>query len=144
MNVRNCRRCRKLFNYVVGPIVCPQCRDELEAEFQKVKKYVQEHPRVDIRTVSEECEVDVSQIRQWVREERLEFADDSAVGLNCERCGKIIKSVTLANINGSTIMSALKPVSHVTFDVTSLISGIYIINIVTEDKTYSRKIMKVE
>lgn len=92
MNVRNCRRCRKLFNYVVGPIVCPQCRDELEAEFQKVKKYVQEHPRVDIRTVSEECEVEVSQIRQWVREERLEFADDSAVGLNCERCGKIIKS----------------------------------------------------
>jgi len=92
MNVRNCRRCRKLFNYVVGPIVCPQCRDELEQEFQNVKKYVQEHPRVDIRTVSEECGVDVAQIRQWVREERLEFADDSAVGLNCERCGKIIKS----------------------------------------------------
>lgn len=64
--------------------------------------------------------------------------------LNITVGGKIIKSVTLANINGSTVMSALKPVSHVTFDVTSLISGIYIINIVTEDKTYSRKIMKVE
>ncbi len=92
MNVRNCRKCRKLFNYVVGPIICPACREEMEAEFQKVKKYVQEHARADIRTVAEECDVDPSQIREWVREERLEFADDSAVGLNCEKCGKMIKS----------------------------------------------------
>ena len=92
MNVRNCRKCKRLFNYVVGPIICPACREEMEQEFQKVKKYVQEHAHCDIRTVSEECEVDPNQIRQWVREERLEFADDSAVGLNCERCGRTIKS----------------------------------------------------
>ncbi len=92
MNVRNCRKCRKLFNYITGPIVCPACREAMEEEFQKVKKYVQEHAHSDIRTVAEECEVDPNQIRQWVREERLEFADDSAVGLNCERCGRSIKS----------------------------------------------------
>lgn len=92
MNVRNCRKCKKLFNYVVGPIICPVCKDEMEAEFQKVKKYVQENPRCDIRTVSEECEVDPQQIRDWVREERLEFASDSGVGLNCEKCGKSISS----------------------------------------------------
>lgn len=92
MNVRNCRRCKRLFNYAVGPVICPACRDEMEAEFQKVKKYVQEHARCDIRTVSEECEVDPNQIRQWVREERLEFTDDSGVGLNCEKCGKMIKT----------------------------------------------------
>ena len=92
MNVRNCRKCKKLFNYVVGPIVCPSCREALEAEFQKVKKYVQENRHSDIRTVSEECDVPVDQIRQWVREERLEFSDDSTVGLNCEKCGRMIKS----------------------------------------------------
>lgn len=92
MNVRNCRRCKKLFNYVVGAIVCPSCREELEAEFQKVKKYVQENRHSDIRTVSDACEVPVDQIRQWVREERLEFSDDSTVGLNCEKCGRMIKS----------------------------------------------------
>lgn len=92
MNVRNCRKCKRLFNYAVGPVICPACRDEMEAEFQKVKKYVQEHAHCDIRTVSEECEVDQNQIRQWVREERLEFADDSGVGLNCEKCGKMIKT----------------------------------------------------
>jgi len=92
MNVRNCRRCKRLFNYVIGPMYCNACREEMEAEYQKVRKYIQEHPHVDIRTVSEECDVDPGQIRQWVREERLEFSDDSSVGINCEKCGKMIKS----------------------------------------------------
>lgn len=92
MNVRNCRRCKRLFNYVIGPMYCQACREEMEEEYQKVRKYIQEHPHVDIRTVSEECEVDPAQIRQWVREERLEFSDDSTVGINCEKCGKMIKS----------------------------------------------------
>lgn len=92
MNVRNCRRCKRLFNYIAGPFICPACRDELEAEFQKVKKYVQEHANVDIKTVAEECEVDANQIRQWVREERLEFSSESGVGINCEKCGRSITS----------------------------------------------------
>ena len=30
MNVRNCRKCGKIFNYIAGPFVCPACREELE------------------------------------------------------------------------------------------------------------------
>lgn len=92
MNVRNCRKCKRLFNYVMGPYICPQCRQELEAKFQEVKKYVQEHVHADVKTVSEECDVDSMQIRQWVKEERLVFSDDSAIGIACERCGTTIKS----------------------------------------------------
>lgn len=64
--------------------------------------------------------------------------------LNITAGGKIIKSVSLVSMSGSTVVSASKPVTHVTVDVSSLTSGIYIINVATEDKTYSRKIMKVE
>lgn len=92
MNVRNCRRCRKLFNYVIGPYLCPQCREDMEKKFQEVKKFVQEHAHADVRTVSEECDVDTTQIRQWVKEERLIFSDDSAIGIACERCGTTIRS----------------------------------------------------
>lgn len=92
MNVRNCRKCRRLFNYVMGPVYCAQCRQAMEEEFQKVKKYVQEHPGCDIRMVSEACEVDPMQIRQWIKEERLCFSDDSPIGIACERCGVTIKS----------------------------------------------------
>jgi len=92
MDVRTCRKCKKLFNYLVGPTICPTCREKMEDEFKIVKDYIREHPHIDMRTVSEECNVDPGQIRQWVREERLEFSSDSAVSLNCDRCGKAIKS----------------------------------------------------
>ncbi|MCQ2548827.1 MAG: flagellar protein [Lachnospiraceae bacterium] len=92
MNVRNCKNCRRLFNYIAGPHLCPSCREELEEKFQVVKKYVQEHKGAGIPEVAEECEVDPQQIHQWIREERLEFTDTASIGLGCERCGKIIKS----------------------------------------------------
>ncbi len=92
MNVKNCRRCRRLFNYVVGPYICPQCREEIEKEFAVVKKYIEENPNKNINEVAEACDVDPQQLRQWIREERLQFSDDSAIGLECERCGVTIKS----------------------------------------------------
>ena len=64
--------------------------------------------------------------------------------LNVTAGGKTIKSVTLTSMSGSTVVKATKPVTMVTLDVSSLTPGIYIINVATEDKTYSRKIIKVE
>ena len=93
MNVRNCKKCGKLFNYVAGAPVCPACKDALEEKFQEVKKYVQDNKGATIHDVSEECEVDAQQVRQWVREERLEFSSDGGVtGINCEKCGKAIST----------------------------------------------------
>ena len=37
MNVRNCRKCGAIFNYVMGPIICPACRDAMEAKFKEVE-----------------------------------------------------------------------------------------------------------
>lgn len=92
MNVRSCRKCRRLFNYVMGPVVCPACREALEADFQKVKKYIEENPNSNINRVASETEIDANQIREWVREERLQFSEDSAGALCCERCGMSIRS----------------------------------------------------
>lgn len=92
MNVRNCKRCGRIFNYVMGPHLCPKCVAEQEEIFQGVKKYVQDNPGVDIADVARECDVEVSQIRQWIREERLQFAEDSPIRIACEKCGAMIRS----------------------------------------------------
>lgn len=92
MNVRNCRKCGKIFNYIAGPFVCPACREELEKEFQKVKKYVSEHRGCTIQEVADECEVEAYQVREWIRDERLEFVEGTAMGLACEKCGASIRS----------------------------------------------------
>lgn len=92
MNVRNCRKCGKLFNHLSGMPICPACKDALEKSFQQVKKYIRENRMADIMEVAEACEVEVSQIKQWIREDRLEFTEDSAVKLPCENCGEMIRS----------------------------------------------------
>jgi len=92
MNVKNCRKCGRIFNYVVGPPICPACREAVEAKFQGVKKYVQEHQNVGIPEIARECEVEISQIQGWIRDERLVFSADSPIGIECENCGAMIKT----------------------------------------------------
>lgn len=87
MNVRNCKKCNRLFNYLAGPSICPACREALETKFQEVKKFIQDNNTVPLQIVAEECDVDVAQLRQWVREERLVFSADSVMGIDCELCG---------------------------------------------------------
>ncbi|MCR4674357.1 MAG: flagellar protein [Lachnospiraceae bacterium] len=92
MDVRNCKNCGRMFNYLGGPAICPVCKDEIENKFNQVKEYIREHPQASISEISDENEVAVQQINQWVREERLEFAKDSPIAMNCEKCGASIRT----------------------------------------------------
>ena len=93
MNVRNCKKCGKIFNYVSGPPICPQCKDALEEKFQEVRKYIQDNRHATIPEVSEACEVSTNQIQQWLRDERLELAEGSGITLFCEHWDVSAKNV---------------------------------------------------
>ncbi|MBR1391688.1 MAG: flagellar protein [Lachnospiraceae bacterium] len=92
MDVQNCRGCGRLFNYFGGPPLCQACKDELEKKFVQVKEYLREKPNSPIQQVADDNGVSTKQIKQWVREERLTFSDDSPVGIECELCGATIKT----------------------------------------------------
>lgn len=93
MEVKNCRGCGRLFNYIGGGyLLCPACMDELDKKFTTVKEYIRENPKASLTQISEDNDVSIVQIERWVREERLVFADDSPIGIECESCGITIKS----------------------------------------------------
>lgn len=92
MEVRNCKGCGRLFNVITNKNLCPSCMNQLEDKFQEVKKYIEQNPGANIEVVSKECEVSVKQIKQWVKEERLTFTESSMDGVECERCGAIIRT----------------------------------------------------
>ena len=92
MNLRNCSRCGKMFNFVSGMPICDNCKKALEDDFQKVKQYIADNPSAGLRPISEECKVTTKQIQQWVREERLMFSADSPIQLTCENCGEKIQT----------------------------------------------------
>ncbi|MDE6208107.1 MAG: flagellar protein [Lachnospiraceae bacterium] len=92
MEVKNCKECKRLFNYIGGPRLCPDCKAKLEEKFLEVKRFIEDNKNAPIAVVSEEMNVSVQQINQWVREERLIFAEGSAVVLDCENCGAPIRT----------------------------------------------------
>lgn len=92
MDVRNCRSCGRLFNVLSNERICPSCRQKLEEKFQQVKEYLNEHANASVDEVSKENDVSVKQIKQWIREERLTFSEGSMEGIDCEICGKMIRT----------------------------------------------------
>jgi len=97
MNVVNCKKCGKLFNYIAGAQVCPGCKERNEQKFQEVKKYIQNHGHCSMQEVCEECDVEPNQIQNWIRQERLQFSSDSPIRVACEGCGTMIGSGRFCN-----------------------------------------------
>ncbi len=90
MNLRNCSRCGKMFNYIGGPAICDQCKKDIEEDFQRVKQYIQDNPRATLRQIADDNKVSSKMIQQWIREERLMFSEHSPIQLQCENCGESI------------------------------------------------------
>lgn len=97
MEVRNCIKCKKIFQYLSGPQLCPNCKDQDEKDFQAVKQYLRENPRATITEVAEAMEMTVDKITRYLRDGRLEIAPGSAIILECERCGSPITSGRFCN-----------------------------------------------
>ena len=92
MDVRNCKSCGRLINYMGGAPLCTSCQKKLEEKFQEVKEYLNENPNSSMNVIAEENNVSVKQIKQWVKEERLSLSVAGADGIVCEKCGAPIRS----------------------------------------------------
>lgn len=90
-DIRNCRRCNKIFNYIGGLPICYDCKKQDEINFKRVKEYLYEHPGASLYEVSKELEISVQQIKVYLKEGRLEIVGESGnMFLECEKCGKSI------------------------------------------------------
>lgn len=91
MDIRNCNRCGKIYQYT-GLRICPTCRKEDEADFQKVREYLYKFPGANITEVHEATEVETNKIIEFLREGRLEIEAGGNLILECESCGVSIST----------------------------------------------------
>lgn len=98
MDVRTCKNCGKLYNYL-GAITpfCPICMKLLDEKYEECKKFIKENPGTNIQEVSDATECSIKMIKQWVREEKLTFTEGSVVGIECEACGANILTGRFCN-----------------------------------------------
>jgi methionyl-tRNA synthetase len=74
----------------------------------QVRDYIRENDSASIQQISDDNEVSVKQIKQWIREERLIFTDKSPVGIECETCGAMIRTGRYCNKCKESMASNLK------------------------------------
>ena len=91
-DLRNCRRCGKMYNYIGGPPICIDCKNADEEIFKKVKEYLYDRPGATLSQVATDLDVSVEKIKMFLKDGRLEITDASNIVLECERCGKSIKT----------------------------------------------------
>ncbi len=91
MDVRNCKRCGKIYNYD-GFRNCPTCRREDEDDFKKIKEYLYENSGANISDVEQATGIDSGKIIEFLRQNRLEIGEGSNLILECESCGISIRS----------------------------------------------------
>ncbi len=95
---KQCRICRRVFQYPgYGAQICPMCKKEDNEMFERVKNYLRDNPGSTLYVTAEACEVEESRIREWLKEERLEYTGTGETGLTCEHCGRPIRSGRLCD-----------------------------------------------
>ncbi|MDR1669758.1 MAG: MerR family transcriptional regulator [Oscillospiraceae bacterium] len=86
MDIRQCKRCKKLFAYTARAI-CPECIRELDEQFKYVRDYLYDHPNATMEKVCEETGAEMADIHRWLREGRLIQSTVTAPMLTCKVCG---------------------------------------------------------
>ena len=74
VEVRNCRVCNRVFDYLgYGPQVCPECLKKEEELFEKVRSYLESHPRATLVQTTQDTGVPLRKLQAWIKEERLAY-----------------------------------------------------------------------
>ncbi len=111
MEVKVCMRCKKMFQYITGPSICPKCRQIEEEQFQKVKEYLRENPGAAMNVVSEETSVPVKLIQSFLKQGRLEVVPGSPMMIQCEKCGAPIVTGKYCNKCKAELVGELSAVA---------------------------------
>lgn len=112
MEIKVCRSCKKMFQYIAGPEICLKCKQDEEETFQKVKEYLKTHPGANMYEVNQETDVSVTLIEKFLRQGRLEVASNSPIALTCERCGKRITTGRFCNECKNEVTNGLREVKR--------------------------------
>lgn len=89
-----CEKCgsMKITYKGVGEYMCSECRFIMYDDYGIVRNYIESHPGSTQADVAKATGIPKSKITQFLKEDRIEIAPGSSVFLQCEVCGKDIRS----------------------------------------------------
>lgn len=83
--IRNCSDCNKIFVHSVNTL-CPECTKKRNEQFNKVKGYLQKHPKARLQEIVNETGVSLERVREFAAEGRLKVVPVE-LDIKCQICG---------------------------------------------------------
>ncbi len=93
MPLAKCVRCDNLFDKGDNP-VCPPCKPDEEADFEKVRECLNEHPDLSAETVAELADVPLKVVMRMVDQGAVTNVSAISGAPKCGRCGADAISAT--------------------------------------------------
>ena len=109
MNITQCKMCKKPF-HTIGSRICPECLNQIDMDYLKVRDFVYDNPGADIDTTAAETKVDKAVILHLLKEGRLTLSnvgDVSGSMLMCEVCRKPIVSGRMCEMCKSKVAATM-------------------------------------
>ena len=103
----NCTRCGALFT-ALQPGPCRQCREEEEAEFERVRDYLRDHPAAGVAEVTAGTGVSERRILEFLRAGRLRLQGAGPL-LTCRFCGVVIDAGQVCSRCAQRVRIELRP-----------------------------------
>lgn len=97
MAVKLCTNCNLPFTQIRNEDQCTACTQKGDATFKRIKEYLYEHQGASASELVSNLGVSLKEIRQFLREDRLEVVGDGYSGLRCDKCDATIKSGRLCD-----------------------------------------------
>ena len=111
MDIRQCIRCSKLFQFR-GNVKCPACVHELDEIFLSVRNYLDDNPQASIEDVCEFCGADEEDVLRWLREGRLILTFECQPLLTCQLCQESIKTGRYCEACSAKVIGQLENTSR--------------------------------
>lgn len=91
LNFKNCKRCGKPFSTVLQYTICPACMEEENKRFNRTRDYIYSTPLATEEDITNACDITKEELMRWIREEKIQLAEDSPISYPCESCGTKIR-----------------------------------------------------
>ncbi len=104
MKVRTCEECGRLLGEGVSEL-CPQCYDSLDADFDRIRSFLDQNPGLSCNEIAEALDIKVRRVLRLLRSGRLEGL--KVTGLSCARCQQPIAAGVLCPACADTVRREL-------------------------------------
>lgn len=84
-DLKNCKKCNRLFQSKDGASLCSRCNDDIDDEFTRVKEYIYDNPSSNLKDISIGTGVAATAILKWIREGKIVLDADVTIAF-CQRC----------------------------------------------------------